>query len=66
MSLLNRFIKAPKGDNFRIIENPVKYVGYALVSKLLKSFATGGSDVVQANPSSTVSSQNSTSVIPKP
>jgi hypothetical protein len=37
MSLLTKFIKSVKGNNFRIVENPVKYVGYFFAERVNKS-----------------------------
>ncbi len=66
MSLLSKFNKSPKGDSYRIIDNPIKYVGFIL-SEILKKGTTNNNAASKnkSNPSSVVSSQDSGGVTPK-
>jgi hypothetical protein len=66
MSLLSKFNMAPKGDSYRIIENPIKYVGFIL-SEVLRKGRTGNNAASKAksNPSSIASTDNSKGTLPK-
>lgn len=65
-SLLNIFNRAPKGDSFRIVENPIKYVGYVL-SEVFRKGRTGSNAATQqrSNPSSTATTENSKGTQPR-
>lgn len=65
MSLLNVFNKSPKGDSYRIVNNPIKYVGYVLSEILKRGTTNNAASKTKSNPSSTVSSQDSGGVTPK-
>lgn len=66
MNLLNLFNKAPKGDSFRIVENPLKYVGYMLSDAFRKGRSSNSAAGKQrSNPSATVTTENSKGTLPK-
>lgn len=66
MNLLSIFNKAPKGDSYRIIENPLKYVGYMLSDAFRKGTSNGNAaGRNKSNPSSTVTNDNSRGTLPK-
>jgi hypothetical protein len=66
MSLLSIFNKAPKGDSYRIVESPLKYVGFIL-SEMLRKGTTGNNAAgrTKSNPSSIASNDNSKGTLPK-
>jgi hypothetical protein len=63
MNLLNIFNKAPKGDSYRIVENPIKYVGFILSEALRKGNSTSAK--TKTNPSTVASTDNSRGTLPK-
>ena len=65
MSLLSKFLSAPKGDAFRIIENPIKYIGAIFSTKFLTGTTNAASTVQKSNPSSTVTSTTGNVTLPK-
>ncbi len=66
MSLLSIFNKAPKGDSYRIVDNPIKYAGFIL-SEILKKGRTGNNAATKtkSNPSSIATTDNSKGTLPK-
>jgi len=64
MSLLSKFRSAPKGDGFRIIENPLKYIGAMFSTKFLTGNRNAASTVQKSNTSSTVTSSTGKNNLP--
>lgn len=65
MNLLNLFNKAPKGDNYRIVENPIKYIGAMFSTRFLAGSKNAASTVQKSNPSSTVTTTTGITNLPK-
>jgi hypothetical protein len=65
MSLLSKFLASPKGDGYRIIENPIKYIGAIFSTKFLTGKSNAASTVQKSNPSSTVTSTTGNNTLPQ-
>ena len=64
MSLLSKFLSSPKGDSFRIVENPIKYIGTIFSAKFLTGKSNAASTVQKSNPSSTVTATTGNTTLP--
>lgn len=64
MSLLTKFMKAVKGDSFRIVENPVKYVGYFFSERYYKGNSRNANPAASNLQSTAVSSNTGNNTVP--